>query len=729
MILEPQAHVLRGRSGETSNERARVPLRNRGGDEEPDGERGADGRRCLCRPLLWGTFVLSVLSIGGCSDSGQSLHSPGSGGKTNNLLMVTLDTTRRDFMGFHGRDPSPTPHLDRLAEECVVFEDAFTVAPLTMPAHASLMTGLYPSSHGVRDNSTFSLSEQADTLAEVLQAQGYATGAAVSAAVLDQAFGIDQGFEEFSAPRRGPNETGVHYLERIAADTIGRAQGQLAELQEPFFFWLHLFDPHYPYAPPGMPFEDEVEPLVVQRRRMYEAEIRYLDQQLGRFLDWARARPAWKRTVVLVCSDHGESLHEAGENTHGFFVSDPVMRVPLLLRHPELESRRWQPPVSLVDAMPTLLSSLGVGHSINEPLDGADLWPYLRNDRPWQQERALALESYYAYLNFGWAPFEAWVNESFRFERSRELTLYERTGHSPSRRGGVVKEATKAAWVERLDGYFDRPPRFESRSGALPARLSELTELGYVVGGGEKSSERPDFSSLDDTYSKAPVIRRISEIHAAQHAKRPEVALAMMQELCRLEPESGFFHDKYGTALLHRGPERWDEAEAHLTRALELRFQQATTCFNLGWLAMRKAELLREELVRRRGQGESGADLRSLRSAITGLDSIAIQRFRETLDRDQNYLEAMDQLARLFQSQAEVAANKSDLTTAIELYGEVANLLSRYVSLLPDHHESLAGTLEILGRCRSRRDALKHVLENGGVIPKAVVSWVPQDRS
>src|SRR5829696_6708732 len=255
-----------------------------------------------------------------------------------NVVVITLDTTRADRIGAYGWTPSPTPNLDRLASEGTLFEHATAPAPLTLPVHSSLFTAKYPPQHGVRDNGGFVLDERETTMAERLKAAGFRTGGFVGAYVLDRKWGIAQGFDryfddfdlsKFDTPSLGE-------VERPANEVADRALEWMASVKSSrFFAWLHFYDAHSPYAPPGeyrARFPDQP----------YIGEIAFVDAQIGRVRAFLEEAGLLDKTIVVVIGDHGESLGDHGESTHGFFVYQSVLRVPLIVRAPydALRSRR-----------------------------------------------------------------------------------------------------------------------------------------------------------------------------------------------------------------------------------------------------------------------------------------------------------------------------------------------------------------------------------------------------
>jgi len=349
-----------------------------------------------------------------------------------NILLITIDTLRSDRLGAYGNPAVRTPSLDRIAREGVVFADANAQIPSTLPSHASILTGRYPTGHGVHDNGVYALAAQETTLAEILSEAGFATAAFVSAFVLDHRFGIDQGFAAFgdtmeSPLRRGAApesntaggaanpitawwvDTWFGPYQRRGESTVRDATAWLDSLRSsatppPFFLWVHLFDPHEPYDPPppyerlydrdyagamdgsGETFHAEAaagrvtERDVVQMRARYDAEVTYTDRCVETLLDSLAAWGLLSETLLAITADHGEGLGEHDYYfEHGSRLWEPVLRVPLLLAGPGVpRGRSIQGRVRSVDIMPTLLAHIGL-----EPpaaIDGAPLWDRIAGD-------------------------------------------------------------------------------------------------------------------------------------------------------------------------------------------------------------------------------------------------------------------------------------------------------------------------------------------------------------
>ena len=294
-------------------------------------------------------------------------------GRARNLLLVTLDTLRADRLGSYGYSAAQTPHLDGLAARGLRFSNATTVTPLTLPAHASLMTGTYPAFHGVRDNGGFYLGEERQTLAETLAQAGFRTGGFVGAFVLDSRWGIGQGFERYFDDfdlTEFDDSASMDAIQRPGSAVVDQALAWLAQDHErPFFAWVHLYDPHTPYEAPE-PYRSR---FPASRSGAYDAEIAAADAQVGRLLAALREDGRLEDTLVAVVADHGEMLGEHGELTHAFFIYDAAIRVPLLLAGPGVPRGLVDAQVRIIDLAPTLLTQLG--QAVPAEVQGEDLLP------------------------------------------------------------------------------------------------------------------------------------------------------------------------------------------------------------------------------------------------------------------------------------------------------------------------------------------------------------------
>ena len=290
-----------------------------------------------------------------------------------NVVVITLDTLRADHLSAYGSTLVKTPALDRLAGEGTRFAHAMSSAPLTLPAHSSIFTGRFPPEHGVRDNGGFFLNPEQTTLAEMLKAKGFATGGFIAAFVLDGKWGIDQGFDEYVddfdiSERRGRSMGNV---QRPGNEVVDKALPWIDSVKDSrFFAWIHLYDPHTPYDPPE-PYKTEY------KGHPYRGEVAFTDAQVGRIVAFLEERGLLDKTIVAVLGDHGESLGDHGEESHGFFIYESVTHVPFIVRAPfsNTGARVVADPVRIIDLTPTILALAGV--AAPDGMSGRSLVPLM----------------------------------------------------------------------------------------------------------------------------------------------------------------------------------------------------------------------------------------------------------------------------------------------------------------------------------------------------------------
>jgi arylsulfatase A-like enzyme/Tfp pilus assembly protein PilF len=387
-----------------------------------------------------------------------------------NLVLVTIDTLRPDRLGCYGYTKIETPNLDRLARKGVLFENAVTHTPLTAPSHASIFTGLYPTAHQVRDTGGFVLAASHATLAQILQQRGWETAAFVGASVLKQQFGFNRGFAAYDdeMPKPDPHRMSGDYAERRAAEVVDRAIRWLsARSGQPFFLWVHLFDPHSPYDPPA-PFREKY------RTRLYDGEVAYTDQQIGRLL-----AAVGQNTLVAVLSDHGESLADHGEYTHGVFLYDSTLRIAFLLAGPGVPAGvRVKQQTRAIDVLSTLLELVGAppvprvqGASLVTAIKGkerADTWSYI--------------ETLYPKINLGWTELRGIRTSRWKYIRAPKPELYDLVRDPHETANVIGAHAAEARQLEaNLNSVTSGAEKVQTTM--LDARtLAQLKSLGYLGG-------------------------------------------------------------------------------------------------------------------------------------------------------------------------------------------------------------------------------------------------------
>jgi arylsulfatase A-like enzyme/tetratricopeptide (TPR) repeat protein len=388
---------------------------------------------------------------------------------------VTIDTLRADRVGAYGHASAQTPSLDRLAREGVLVEDAVVQTPQTRPSHASLFTGKPPFEHGIRDNFTPPLDPAHPTLATLLKQRGYATGGFIGAYPVSRDSGLDRGFDVFDDPFGGaPGGLRVEQSARTASPVVDAALAWLeASAGRPFFAWVHVFDPHAPYAPPE-PFASRFASAP------YDGEVAYADSEVGRLLEWRDRSGQGARTLVIVTSDHGEGLGEHGEDEHQLFVYDSTLRVPLIFSWPgRLPSgRRVTGQFRSVDLLPTVLDLMGVSPT---PTSGASRAASLAAD-----ERIPANESYaeslFGQLHFGWAPLRALRGDGWKYIDAPRPELYHLVADPGERRNLVEDRSPVASGMQQRLRSYDTGGVPAAFGSADPDAAARLAALGYVGG-------------------------------------------------------------------------------------------------------------------------------------------------------------------------------------------------------------------------------------------------------
>jgi len=451
-----------------------------------------------------------------------------------NILLVTLDTLRADVLGTYG-GRVPTPRLDALAADGVRFEFAHAHAVMTLPSHASILTGRYPFEHGIRDNSGYRLSRATPTLATLLKPHGYATGAFVSAFPLDSRYGLDAGFDAYDdrlAQARGPSDFSMP--ERPGPETIDAATQWINAQHGRWFAWVHLFEPHAPYAP-AAPFDR------AYAQRPYDGEAAYTDDLLGRLVDVVR-RTATRPTLIVVTADHGEGLGEHGELTHGLFAYETTLRVPLVIAQHDPRkttsdvlpgfSRASQVsgvPARHIDLVPTILDALTLARP--DGLSGMSLLQ--ATDRDEAASRASYFEAMSASINRGWAPLSGVLMGRDKYIDLPLPELYDLIS-DPAESSNLVDGAgDKRRTLEaRLRAFAAKPPGArETESAEAQARLRAL---GYVSG---SAPRRSTYTEADDPKRLADIDRMIHEAIDLHERGRSQEAIAKYREVIARRPD------------------------------------------------------------------------------------------------------------------------------------------------------------------------------------------------
>jgi choline-sulfatase len=503
-----------------------------------------------------------------------------------NIILITLDTTRADRMGFLGSKWGLTPNLDTLAKQSIVFTRAYAQVPLTTPSHATLLTGTYPQFNHVevlRDP----LAADLPYVPALLRSQGYQTAAFIGSMVLDPtsgAPGFDRGFDVYDAGFHlaRPGEDRYHSEERRAEDVAGRALGWFSQNsisqntndapRKPFFLWLHFFDAHDPYDPPK-PFKDRY------KSAPYDGEIAYTDAVVGKVVEALKRRGLFENSVIAIAADHGEAFGEHGETRHGLLLYDETIHVPLLLKLPagKFAGERIDARVALADVAPTLLQAVNI--AVPSTMQAQSLFPLMDVHSRNGADHAIYSETEYAHRTLGWSELRSWRAGKYLYVHAPKQELYDQTV-DPGALDNIAP--TSKAVADTLDAQMSSF-RHETTSGSVeqtkidPAQAESLHALGYLAsdGGKENRVDKPQVDPKD----KVEVVNLLQEALVALEANRYEDAMAAVNKVVR-DPDAVNAYMEFGTALVQH--KQYQEAVPLLRKAVEKLPASAAAHYQLG---------------------------------------------------------------------------------------------------------------------------------------------------
>jgi arylsulfatase A-like enzyme/Tfp pilus assembly protein PilF len=564
---------------------------------------------------LWLFFILLCFVLGGGA-VWFLLKAGYSAKEIRNVLLISIDTCRADYLSCYGYPRRITPNIDTVADEGFLFENAVTPIPLTLPAHSSMLTGTTPLYHGIHDNLNYQLGQSNVTLAEILKNNGFTTGAIISGFVMDSQFGLDQGFDTYN-DRFDEDIKSFYISERRGEEASHYALQWLEEHhREPFFLFLHYFDPHYAYIPPE-PFASEFQ------NSLYAGEIAYTDQCVGQIIKKLKQLRLYNSTLIIITSDHGEMLGEHGELTHDYFIYQSAIKVPLIFRLPgQRKSKRIEGLVGIVDIVPTVCSLLGI-----EPpnqLKGQDISGCFSRKNKTEKERYIYCESltptkYNASALFGV------VTDSWKYIQTTRPELYNLVRDPQESNNLVFKEPKRADLLKKhLESILEQQLRkddSDSKQELDEESIKRLESLGYI--GGSISEDftfdhsKDDPKDLIDFHNRSGEAERfISQKNYTEAKKvcekmlrqRPNfldghvamakiatrlgdyaAAIPHLYRALELKPDYAKVHEKLGAALLVQG--KLDEAVNHFHQALQIRPKHVEAHNNLGITLAKQGKL------------------------------------------------------------------------------------------------------------------------------------------
>lgn len=647
--------------------------------------------------MRYGKLVVGICSIAGLfavvgckqtEERGASLDG-------QNVLLITLDTTRADRIGCYGNEDAVTPALDSLAGRGLLFERAYSQVPMTTPSHCTLFTGRYPREHGVRNNGHTSLPDSFPTLATMFKDHGYATGAFVAAFVLDHSFGLARGFDEYNDDM-GEEVFHKDRLEmEIRADQV--TDRALAWLEgtpsRPFFCWVHYFDPHAPYDPPPE--------FAVAAANRYDGEINFVDSQVKRLLDWLEANDLMSKTLVVAVGDHGEAFGEHGDRGHGVFLYNESIHVPLIVAHPKLASRPRRIPgvVGVVDLFPTLAELFGfrvpddlLSESFVSVLSGQDATP-----------RASYSETLHGRDQYGWAEVRSLTLARWKYISTTRPELYDLEADPGERKNLVESHPDVASDMLNLlkQRYAKMIPGQATAVALNEAQRRGLESLGYVA-----SAELPEIDEFltpglpdpKDRLEEREQIRTAQGlISRGQHA----AAAALLEKVLEQSPNASWVHHALATCYV--AMHRMQDARRELEKTIELS--------PTNWVALSGLGNIRVAL----GQYEEAVKVLRAAEALNGDDAqiqsklgVALKKLGDPAGALEHFQRALATLfpqdARVYEQVATALRDRGLATEAVALYDDA-------VRRKPDHPQSRYELGVALIRVGQDDEAIKYLDE------------------
>ena len=458
--------------------------------------------------------------------AGTSCNRSGGSRAEGPIVLISIDTLRADRLPAYGYKGTRTPNIDRLVADGILFENAYSHSPQTLPSHTSILTGELPFEHGVRDNIGFTVRKPQQTLPQLLRERGYATGGFVSAYVLRKQVGIDQGFDRYDdeLPPASPDKP-LGQMQRAGLDTLAVATRWLDGLTSPkFFLFFHIYEPHRPYTPPSH----------MQSSNAYDGEVDFSDEIIGKLLEHLRSRKLYEDATIVLLSDHGEGLGDHGEDEHGIFLYRETTHVPLIVKLPRSVNagRRVPDPVQHVDLQPTILALAGLAAGPSK--HGRSLESVLRGTGP-LPPATIYSESLSPRYHFGWSELYALSDDRYRLIRAPKDELYD-LSQDPKELASIADQRAqvRVAMRRALDGLI-ATNKLTAPSAVSPEDRQKLAALGYV-GTQTATSLEADSDKLRDPKDRVGVLKKYKRATDLAGARQFNDAIVLYREILRDEP-------------------------------------------------------------------------------------------------------------------------------------------------------------------------------------------------
>jgi len=473
-----------------------------------------------------------------------------------NVLLITIDTLRTDRVSCYSSQHIQTPNMDRLAKKGVVFTRAFSLNPTTLPSHTNMLLGLTPLYHGVRENTNFVARAEFLTLAEYLKDIGYLTGAFIGGYPLHSRFGLAQGFDVYDENYERMKFVKFSAGERKAGEVIDSALRWLEPQKSKWFCWIHCFDPHDPYEPP--------EPFITQyEKSLYNGEVAYVDRELGRLMDYMEKKELFDNTLIIFTGDHGESLGQHGEMTHGYLANNTTIWVPLILSYPGSKPGRVDQNVSHIDIFPTVCDILRIKKP--DALQGISLLPGMEGKK--LPGRTIYFESLYPYYSRGWAPIKGFIQGEIKYIQSPIPELYDlKTDFNESH--NLVEGQRLDAYRKRLNEVIQQhshPESEKARHRIDRKSLEHLRSLGYISS--PQVGTKKSYGPADDVKTLLPFHNKAVKAWELYQEGRIQEGFDLVKEVIteRQDMDIAYTH----LAKMYKEQEKLKEALDVLEMALE----------------------------------------------------------------------------------------------------------------------------------------------------------------
>lgn len=578
----------------------------------------------------------------------------------DNVLLISVDTLRADHLGCYGARQEATPNMDALARSGVVFNNTVSPAPFTLPSHASLLTGLIPPAHGLHDNAGFYLDAKIRTLAEVFKSQGANTSAFVGALPLDSRFGLDQGFDVYDDSYPTVNSvSGITVPERRAAEVIDAALKWLESMKtQKWFAFVHLYDPHAPYDPPSQfrnRYPDD----------LYTGEISYVDEQVGRLITFLQQNHLNQKTLIVLTSDHGESLGEHEEKTHGVFAYESTLRIPLIFSPFKTGSVKAR--VRLIDVAPTILDIQKLPALPN--IQGRSLKKMLESP---SNVTASPVESYFEslsmHLNSGWAPLRGFYSGNYKFIDLPLSELYDLEKDAREARNLCADAKLCQTWEEKFLTYSRPFLKGTVKPAPVdPETREQMQALGYVSGGTAATKDK--YTPEDDPKNLIGIHNRVGEAISDFNSGQTEKALGTLMEIIKEKPAftEAYIHASY----IWNAQGNPEKAVEILRQAKQKGVTSNDLTAKLGLYLYQSGQY--EEAIRELNQATRAMphDLDNLNDlgmayGASGQYDLAEKTFQKALDEDPTDAMTLSNLGTLFFTQGKLTEAKKYFRQAVE---------------------------------------------------------------